>query len=61
MHINPEELSKNPAFTNMITVTGPVKTIYIGGQDALDDSGSIVGKGDIQAQTEQVFKTCRLR
>jgi hypothetical protein len=47
-HINPNDLSKNPAFTNLITVTGPVKTIYIGGQDSLDASGKIVGKGDIK-------------
>ncbi len=55
-HINPEGLSKNPAFTNVITVTEPAKTIYIGGQDALDASGKVVGKGDIRLQTEQVFK-----
>jgi enamine deaminase RidA (YjgF/YER057c/UK114 family) len=54
-HINPNNLSKNPAFTNLITVTGPVKTIYIGGQDSLDASGKIVGKGDIKQQTEQVL------
>ena len=56
LYINPEGLSKNPAFTNVITVTGQVKTVYIGGQDALDASGSIVGKGDIKLQTEQVLK-----
>ena len=54
-HIDPEGLSKNPAFTNVITVTGPVKTIYIGGQDAVDASGAIVGRGDIRQQTEQVL------
>jgi enamine deaminase RidA (YjgF/YER057c/UK114 family) len=54
-HINPDELNKNPAFTNVITVTGPAKTIYIGGQDAIDGSGQIVGKGDINRQTEQVL------
>jgi enamine deaminase RidA (YjgF/YER057c/UK114 family) len=54
-HINPDDLSKNPAFTQVVTVTGPVKTIYVGGQDAVDASGTIVGKGDIQAQVEQVF------
>jgi len=54
-HINPAELSKNPAFTNVIVVTGQVKTIYIGGQDAVDASGTIIGKGDIKQQTEQVF------
>ena len=55
-HINPDDLSKNPAFTQVIVVTGPVKTIYIGGQDAVDASGAIVGKGDIRGQVEQVFK-----
>ena len=54
-HINPEGLVKNPAFTNLITVTGQVKTVYIGGQDAVDSSGNIVGKGDIKRQTEQVL------
>jgi|ERR1051325_8674362 len=55
-HLNPKGLSKNPAFTQVVTVTGPAKTIYIGGQDAVDASGAIVGKGDIQAQMEQVFQ-----
>ncbi len=54
-HINPDVLSKNPAFTNVISITGNVKTIYIGGQDAVDASGTIVGKGNIKQQTEQVF------
>lgn len=39
-----------------MVVTGSAKTIYIGGQDAVDASGNIIGKGDIQAQTEQIFK-----
>lgn len=55
-HINPEGLPKNPAFTQVIAVTGPAKTVYIGGQDAVDSTGAIVGKGDIQLQVEQVFK-----
>ncbi|HLO15379.1 MAG TPA: RidA family protein [Anaerolineales bacterium] len=54
-HINPEGLSKNPAFTNVIVVTGQAKTIYIGGQDAVDASGTIVGKGDLKQQAEQVL------
>lgn len=55
-YINPDGLPKNPAFTNVVSVTGPVKTIYIGGQDAVDTSGAIVGKGDLKAQTEQILK-----
>jgi len=55
-HINPNDLSKNPAFTQVVSVSGPGKTIYVGGQDAVDASGAILGKGDIKAQVEQVFK-----
>jgi enamine deaminase RidA (YjgF/YER057c/UK114 family) len=55
-YVNPDALNKNPAFTNVIVVTGQVKTVYVGGQDAVDASGAIIGKGDIKAQTEQVLK-----
>lgn len=55
LYLNPDDLSRNPAFTNVIVVTGQVKTIYIGGQDAVDASGKIVGKGDIKQQMEQVL------
>lgn len=55
-YINPNGLLKNPAFTNVVTVTGPARTIYIGGQDAVDASGKIVGKGDLKAQSEQILK-----
>lgn len=30
--------------------------VYVGGQDAVDASGAIVGKGDFKAQTEQILK-----
>src|SRR5262245_27203749 len=60
-YINPNELPKNPAFTNVVTVTGSVKTVYVGGQDAVDASGAIVGKGDLKAQTEQILKISRQR
>jgi enamine deaminase RidA (YjgF/YER057c/UK114 family) len=59
-HLNPDALIKNPAFTNAIAVTGPVKTIYVGGQDATDASGAVIGKGDIGAQAEQAFKNLQI-
>ena len=55
-YLNPDSLNKNPAFTNVIVVTGPVRTVYIGEQDAVDASGTIIGKGDFKVQTEQVMK-----
>jgi len=54
-YINPDTRPVNPAFTNVVVVTGPVKTVYIGGQDAVSASGEIVGKGDIREQVRQVF------
>ena len=58
-YINPDSLNNNPAFTNVVVVEGNVKTVYVGGQDAINASGEIVGKGDIVAQTEQVLANLR--
>ncbi len=55
-HINPEGLFKSPAFSQMVVTEGPGKTIYIGGQDAVNAKGELVGKGDLTAQTEQVMR-----
>ncbi len=55
-YINPDNLPMNPAFTQVVSVTGPVKTVYVGMQNAVDAARNIVGKGDIAAQTEQVLK-----
>lgn len=55
-YINPRSLHQNPAYTNVVTVTGPVKTVYVGGQNSVDTSGAIVGKGDFKAQSEQILK-----
>ena len=57
--LNPDGLSQNPAFSNVAVVSGSVRTIYIGGQDAIDAEGNIVGVGDIAAQTEQVLRNLR--
>lgn len=55
-HINPDGLMKNPAFSQVVTTQGNGKTIYIGGQDAVNSRGEIIGKGDIAKQTEQVMQ-----
>jgi enamine deaminase RidA (YjgF/YER057c/UK114 family) len=55
-HLNPDGLSRNPAFTQVVTVRGPVKLVYVGGQNGVDADGTIVGEGDIAAQTAQVFR-----
>jgi enamine deaminase RidA (YjgF/YER057c/UK114 family) len=55
--LNPDDLPKNPAYTNVIVVSGSVKTIYIGAQGAFDAAtGTIIGRGDIGVQSVQVMK-----
>ncbi len=55
-HLNPDGLHKNPAFTQAVRVAPNVATIYVGGQNAVDRSGNIVGEGDIGAQTEVALR-----
>ena len=57
--LTPEGLPRNPAFSNVAVVPGSVRTIYVGGQDAVDAEGRVVGIGDIAAQTEQVLRNLR--
>jgi enamine deaminase RidA (YjgF/YER057c/UK114 family) len=57
--MNPDGLPRNPAFSNVAVVSGIVRTIYIGGQDAVDGDGNIVGVGDLAAQTEQALRNLR--
>ena len=53
--LSPEGLVQSPAFSNVAVVSGPVRTIYVGGQDAVDADGKVVGEGDLAAQTAQVL------
>jgi enamine deaminase RidA (YjgF/YER057c/UK114 family) len=55
-HLNPEGLRRNPAFTNVVTVSGPSKRVIIGAIDPVDEHGALVGAGDLVAQTEQIFR-----
>lgn len=51
-----ELLMPGRGYSSVAVVTGSVKTVYIGGQNAVDESGNIVGKGDFVQQVEQVFR-----
>ena len=55
-YINPDGLFKSPAFSQIVTTQGSGKTIYVGGQNAVDKNVELVGKNDIAAQTEQAMK-----
>ena len=53
--INPEGLVKPGAYTPVVSVTGG-RTLYISGQVSQDAAGQLVGRDDLLAQTEQVYK-----
>jgi reactive intermediate/imine deaminase len=53
--MNPQGLSTPTGYSHVVSARGG-KTIYIAGQVALDTAGQIVGKGDLAAQTKQVFE-----
>ena len=57
--INPEGMNKPGTYTPVVTVRGG-KAIHVSGQVALDERGQIVGKGDLKAQTEQVYRNLGL-
>jgi enamine deaminase RidA (YjgF/YER057c/UK114 family) len=54
--INPDELLKNPAFSQLAVIKGSGSTIYIGGQNAITKDLEIIGKGDVTVQTEYALK-----
>ncbi len=58
--INPDRLLKNPAFSQVVTTQGSGKTIYIGGQNAVNENRELIGKVDIQTQTEQVMQNIQV-
>ena len=55
---NPPALHKPMGYTHVVEAA-PRRTIYISGQVAFDQSGALVGPGDLKAQTEQVFKNLK--
>jgi 2-iminobutanoate/2-iminopropanoate deaminase len=53
--IQPKKLSDpRPRYTQAVQTKGG-KLLFIAGQTASDKDGKVVGKGDIEAQTEQVY------
>ena len=52
--LNPDGIFKPDSFFQVGIGTGS-KVIFLSGQVAHDSSGSLVGKDDLAAQTEQVY------
>jgi enamine deaminase RidA (YjgF/YER057c/UK114 family) len=54
--LRPEGLVRSPAFTHVAVVPPGATTVYIGGENAVDGDGALVGGDDAAAQAEQVMK-----
>jgi enamine deaminase RidA (YjgF/YER057c/UK114 family) len=53
-YLNPDGLHKNPVYSQAVAASGRVRTVYVGGQNAVDAAGAVVGKGDVAAQAAKV-------
>ncbi len=53
--LSPEGLVASPAFSHVAVVPPGAETIYVGGQNAVDEQGAIVGSDDAAAQTRKVM------
>jgi enamine deaminase RidA (YjgF/YER057c/UK114 family) len=53
--LRPDGLVNSPAFSHVAVVPPGATTIHVGGQNAVDGSGALVGGSDPAAQTTQVM------
>jgi enamine deaminase RidA (YjgF/YER057c/UK114 family) len=56
--LKPEGIAPGTGYTHVV-VTSPGKLVFIAGQVARDKQGNLVGKGDLKAQTVQVFENLK--
>lgn len=54
-YIRPDGMHVNPAFTQALILPAAARLMLIGGQNAVDGDGAIVGKGDIGAQAAKAI------
>jgi enamine deaminase RidA (YjgF/YER057c/UK114 family) len=58
-HLQPAGLPSNPAFAQGVSVEGPARTIYVGGQNGMGADGTIAGN-DTGSQTRQALENVGL-
>jgi enamine deaminase RidA (YjgF/YER057c/UK114 family) len=57
--IRPEGLVRSPAFSHVAVVPPGATTIYVGGQNAVDAEGALVGGNDVAAQSVRAVENVR--
>ncbi len=62
-HINPTDVYDSLAsrgYTQVVSVSGVQKFIYVSGQLPLDQNNKLIGSGDIEAQTRACYENLKL-
>ena len=54
--LRPEGLVRSPAFSHVAVVPPGATTIYVGGQNAVDATGALVGEGDVALQSARALQ-----
>lgn len=57
-YIKPPDVYPSTGYSHGVSVSGG-RTIYVAGQIALNEKGELVGRGDVRAQTGQVFENIK--
>src|SRR5947209_8868270 len=52
---SPDGLVQSPAFNHVAVVQPGATTVYVGGQNAVDGNGTLVGGDDLAAQVQQTM------
>ncbi len=50
--LRPQGLVQSPAFSHVAIVPPSATTVYVGGQNAVDETGALVGGDNVAAQTK---------
>jgi enamine deaminase RidA (YjgF/YER057c/UK114 family) len=58
--VNSERLAQPRGYTHAVTVEGAGRMVFVAGQVALAEDGSVVGPGDVEAQAAQAFQNVRI-
>ena len=58
--LQPAGLVRSPAFSHVAVLPAGATQILIGGQNAVDEHGTLIGQGDFVAQVEQVMANLKV-
>ncbi len=53
--VNPSGVAFPKGYTQVVSVEDPLRILYISGQVSINDKGEPVARGDLEAQTRQVY------